>query len=253
MGWIQALVLGILQGLTEFLPISSSGHLVIGQELMDITISGYEFEVMVHMGTLFSVLVIFRWDIFKLFTTLDKNETRQDILSLIAGTIPAIIAGVLFKDEINKLFDNVGYVGIALICTGVVLLISKVFKGNRSSVPISIGFAIGLFQSLAIIPGLSRSGLTISGALALGILPEKAARFSFLLSIPIILGAGILTAYEIESYGKLSMAVMVAGFFSSFIVGLFALKWLLRWLKSGRFFWFGFYCLFIGILTLFFS
>lgn len=253
MDWFQALILGILQGLTEFLPVSSSGHLVIGQELLDITISGYEFEVMVHMGTLISVLVVFRWDIFELFTTLDKNETRQDILSLIAGTIPAVVAGLILKDDINKLFDNVGYVGIALICTGVILLISKVFKGNRSSVPILIGFTIGLFQSLAIIPGISRSGLTISGALALGILPEKAARFSFLLSIPIILGAGILTAYEIESYENLSMTVMVVGFFSSFIVGLFALKWLLRWLKSGRFFWFGFYCFFIGILTLFFS
>ena len=253
MDWVQSLILGIVQGLTEFLPVSSSGHLVLGQKFMGISIPGHEFEVMVHLGTLCSVLVIFKKDILKLLTTLRSDKTHREVFTLIIGTLPAVFAGFLFKGQIDVIFEQVEYVGIALMCTGIVLIISKRFSGGNLEISYLIGLLIGLSQAIAIIPGISRSGLTICTGLALGISSEKSARFSFLLSIPVIFGAGVLTAIEIESIGTINWTVMFIGLISSFAVGIFALKWLLGWLKSGRFFWFGFYCLFTGIVTWFIS
>ena len=253
MDWLQALILGIVQGLTEFLPVSSSGHLVLGQALMDISIPGHEFEVMVHLGTLCSVLVIFKDDILNILNTLKSEKTRREIFTLIIGTLPAVFVGFMFKDQINLIFERVEYVGITLITTGIVLLVSKRFSGGKKEITLLVGFLIGLSQAVAIIPGISRSGLTICTGLALGITSEKSARFSFLLAIPVIFGAGLLTVFDIESFNSIKWTMMFIGFFSSFGIGIFALKWLLGWLKSGRFFWFGFYCLLTGIVTWFLS
>jgi undecaprenyl-diphosphatase len=249
MDWIQSLFLGIIQGLTEFLPVSSSGHLVLGQHLMNISIPGHIFEVMVHLGTLGSVLVVFRRDIIEILTTLKSKQTQNDVWILMLGTLPAICAGFLLKDKVNIIFEDSSYVGIALMTTGSVLILSKRFYGGHSELTLLSGLIIGLSQAIAILPGISRSGMTICTGLILGISSEKAARFSFLLSIPVIFGAGLLTALEIESFTAVSWIVMICGFFSSFFIGIFALKWLLNWLKLGRFFWFGFYCLITGFVT----
>ena len=249
MDWIQSLILGIIQGFTEFLPISSSGHLVLGQNLMNISIPGHEFEVMVHLGTLCSILVVFREDILEIFTTLRSNETQRELITLFIGTLPAVFVGVLLKDQIDIMFDRVEFVAIALTLTGAILIISKRLSGDSKKITYLGGFLIGLSQAVAIIPGISRSGMTICTGLAIGISSEISARFSFLLSIPVIFGAGLLTAFDIESIESIKWDVMFIGFLGSFIVGIFALKWLLSWLKSGRFFWFGFYCLLTGFIA----
>ena len=251
MGVFEAILLGSLQGLTEFLPVSSSGHLVIGQELLGIHVPGNAFEVVLHVGTLFSVLAVFWSDIVGFVKTLQDKSTRNYILALAFGTVPAVICGLFFKDAIQSVFDNVNFVAGALVCTGIILFVGKCFTGNKDQVSIRNGFLIGIAQAVAIIPGISRSGLTITIGLCLGVKSDSAARFSFLLSIPVISGAGLLTALDLLESNEplLSIPVLIAGFFSSFIVGWISLKWLLSLLQSGKFYWFGFYCVGIGVLA----
>jgi len=251
MNIFEAAILGIVQGLTEFLPISSSGHLVLGQELLNISVPGNAFEVVVHLGTLVSVLIVFWNDIWQLLTSLKSLTTQKYILAILIGTIPAVIIGLLFKDIITEAFENIRIVAITLMITGVILLSTKLIKTKQKDVSIGRGLLVGIAQALAIIPGISRSGMTISLCLYLGIAPEKAAKFSFLLAIPAIVGAGLLTGLDLieSSEPLLPWSVLIVGFLSSLIVGWVSLKWLLGLIKLGKFHWFGVYCLFIGLLS----
>lgn len=249
MSLFDALVLGILQGFTEFLPISSSGHLVLGQKILGINMPGNTLEVVLHVGTLFSILFIFRKDLTTLLVNVKDSSTRKFIGYLIAGTVPAALIGLLFKDLIENAFDSTLLVGGMLIVNALFLFSTHFIHPGSKLVDLPRGVLIGIAQALAILPGISRSGSTISTAMVLGISPSDAARFSFLLAIPALVGAGLLTALDIEAV-QTSMSVLATGFISSFISGLVALKWLLGLLKSGKFFWFGFYCLGIGILTM---
>ena len=172
------------------------------------------------------------------------------ILFLFIGTIPAIAVGLGFKETINSLFENVFSVGIALIFTGIVLYGSSFIQQQIKDHSFKTSILIGCAQALAIIPGISRSGMTISTALFLGLSSKEAARFSFLLAIPAITGAGLLTSLEIQGSSSLSGMVVISGLISSFAVGIVALKWLLGWLEKGKFHYFGFYCMAIGLLTL---
>ena len=247
----DALILGSLQGLTEFLPISSSGHLVIGQHILGLSLPGNIFEVLVHMGTLCSVLVVFKNDILDMIFNFSSVKNRNLILAVIIGTIPAVIVGLSLKENISLIFDNISAVSFNLIITGVWLILTKwSVEKNRSLNSVS-GFIIGCGQAVAIIPGISRSGTTIGMAMFLGISPEKAARFSFLLAIPAIAGAGLLTALDVEtsSLQELSFPVILTAFLSSFLVGWASLRWLLRLISKGKFYWFGVYCLSIGLFT----
>ena len=248
MDFLDALILGILQGITEFLPVSSSGHLVIGQKLLGINVPGNAFEVILHIGTLMSILVVFWPDIHRLLGDIKDYNTRIYIFTLLLGTTPAIIVGLLSKDQIALMFDNTHTVALALIVTGIILISSKWFLNKKSDLTLIKGFNIGVAQALAIIPGISRSGVTICTGLAMGLSTKEAARFSFLLAIPTIAGAGILMAMDIEKI-SLGMDVMVVGLLSSFLVGWAALKWLLNLLKTGKFHWFGVYCLLLGIIA----
>ena len=248
MDFLDALILGILQGITEFLPVSSSGHLVIGQKLLGINVPGNAFEVILHIGTLMSILVVFWPDIHRLLGGIKDYNTRIYIFTLLLGTTPAIIVGLLSKDQIASMFDNTHTVALALIVTGIILISSKWFLNKKSDLTLIKGFNIGLAQALAIIPGISRSGATICTGLMMGLSAEEAARFSFLLAIPAIAGAGILTAMDIDKI-SLGMDVMVVGLLSSFLVGWGALNWLLNLLKKGKFHWFGVYCLLLGIIA----
>ena len=248
MDFLDALILGILQGMTEFLPVSSSGHLVLGQKLLGINVPGNAFEVIVHIGTLMSVLVVFWPDIHRLLSEIKESSARTYIFALLLGTTPAIIVGLLLKDQIALMFDNVHSVALALMVTGIILISSKWFLNTKSDLTVVKGFSIGLAQALAIIPGISRSGATICTGLIMGLSAEEAARFSFLLSIPAIAGAGFLTAMDIDEL-PLSVDVITVGLLSSFLVGWAALKWLLNLLKTGKFHWFGIYCLLIGIIA----
>lgn len=249
MTFIEAIILGIIQGLTEFLPISSSGHLVLFQSWLGITIEGNTFEVIVHIGTLGSILFVFWQDIHAIITGLKQKETQRQIGIIALATIPAVLVGFSLKDYFDLLFDNTKTVSIALTVTGIVLFLSKFAKQNHNQISWKSGLFIGLAQAIAIIPGISRSGFTISTALLLGINSRDAARFSFLLAIPVIAGAGLLTALDGMGGESLTVPIMLGGLLSSFIVGVFALKWLIKWLESGKYYWFGAYCLVLGITT----
>jgi len=252
MNIIDALILGALQGLTEFLPISSSGHLVIGQYFLGLDLPGNIFEVLVHMGTFCSIIVVFKNDLFDMIKNFSSSKNKKLIVAIIIGTLPAVVIGLTLKENISLIFDNVLAVSFSLIITGVWLILTKwSVEKNRSLNNVS-GFIIGCVQAAAIIPGISRSGATIGAAMFLGISPEKAARFSFLLAIPAIAGAGLLTALDVEpsSMTGLSFPVIMTAFLSSFLVGWASLHWLLQLISKGKFHWFGIYCLVIGIITL---
>lgn len=247
----EAILLGTLQGITEFLPISSSGHLVIGQKILGISIAGNVFEVVVHLGTLGSVLIIFWPDILQLIKSLKSETTQKYIFTIVLGTLPAVIVGFLFKDVISEAFENIRVVAVALMITGIILLSTKFVKTKLKDISISNGLLIGIAQAIAIVPGISRSGITIGLGMYLGIAPEKAAKFSFLLAIPAIAGAGFLTGLDIidSSEPTIPWSVLIVGFLSSLLVGWISLKWLLGLIKSGKFHWFGVYCLLVGILS----
>jgi len=248
----DAILLGTLQGLTEFLPISSSGHLVLGQTFLGIEQPGNEFEILVHMGTLASILVIFFQDIKSIIQSISERETQRFVLFLFIGTLPAVLIGLGFKDFLGGLFENPKAVSGALLFTGMVLFTSVFSNEKAGSRTYLQGLLIGCAQAIAIIPGISRSGMTICTGLFLGLRPHEAARISFLLAIPAISGAGLLTALDMPTGSSLSMGAVLGGLLSSFIVGVLALKWLLGWLEKGQLHWFGFYCFIFGTLTLIF-
>jgi undecaprenyl-diphosphatase len=249
---IEAIFMGVLQGLTEFLPISSSGHLVIGQALLGIHIPGKAIEVVVHVGTLFSILVVFWSDWLQLVKTLKTKSSRSYLLFILIGTIPAAVVGILFEDALNQLFENVVSVGFALLVTGGILLVTKWLSEYEKEVSLGKAILIGTAQALAIIPGISRSGTTISTGLALGLKPQEAARFSFLLAVPAIGGAALLTGMEYvqDPTGSLSGIVLFSALISSFLVGVLALRWLLKLIGSGRLYWFSIYCFLLGASVL---
>jgi len=252
MNVLDAIILGAIQGFTEFLPISSSGHLVLGQFFLGIKQPGNEFEILVHLGTLFSVLIIFFNDIKSIILNIYDKRNHHFLIFLFIGTLPAVLIGFCFKDSIENLFENPKAVSVALLFTGIILL-GSVFSnksiGNRTYLQ---GFFIGCAQAISIIPGISRSGMTICTALFLGLSPSEAARVSFLLAIPTIIGAGLLKVFDIQTNSSLSIDVVIGGFLSSFVIGLLSLHWLLGWLEKGKLHWFGFYCFIIGTLTLIF-
>jgi len=250
MDWIQALILGVVQGSTEFLPISSSGHLVLGQSILGIEQPGNEFEILVHLGTLASVLVVFFDYIRSLLVSLTSKKSQLFIFFVLVGTIPSIGIGLGFKDIFEALFDNMDAVGGALIFTGLILYCSSFIKRGNKEHSIVTSILIGCAQAIAIIPGVSRSGMTICTALFLGLSPKESARFSFLLAIPAISGAGILTALDVSGEFQFPLSVSIVAFLSSFGVGVVALKWLLGWLEQGKFHYFGVYCIAVGIITL---
>tara|TARA_B100001750_G_C15344038_1_gene513735 strand:- start:63 stop:827 length:765 start_codon:yes stop_codon:yes gene_type:complete len=248
---LDAITLGAIQGVTEFLPISSSGHLVIGQALLGIELPGNEFEVITHLGTLLSVFCIFWTDIIELISGIREIKTQKYILYLTVATIPAVIVGSTSKTFISVLFESIQMVSISLIFTGLILFLSQKLIQKSETMTIKKGLLIGLSQAIAIIPGISRSGMTISMGLAMGISGKEAAKFSFLLAIPSITGAGILTLMGTTfSTMTIPASSLIAAFLSSFIVGYLSLKWLFGLLESGKFHLFGYYCILIGILTL---
>ena len=250
MSIFEAFILGTVQGLTEFLPISSSGHLVIFQSLLGVNISGNQFEILVHLGTLMSVILVFKKELKNILISLTSRETKKFILYIILGTMPAVIIGIGFKDILMELFDDPFAVGIALTFTGFILIITFFIKTSDKPYSFKNSFLIGLVQALAIIPGISRSGMTISAALILGISPKRAARFSFILSIPVIFGATLITLIETNDYSQILNLSGFIGLFTSFVVGYISLRWLLKWIESGKLYLFGSYCIIIGLIAI---
>lgn len=258
---LQAFLLGVIQGLTEFLPVSSSGHLVLGQRLLGLGQPELLFDVAVHVGTLLAVVVFFRRDLYLMLKGLrpgdgEAKAGRRLLWLVIAGSVPTALMGFLLKDSFERMFGSVFAVGVALILTGVFLALTRLAPaGTRGIGRMGTGRAllVGLAQGLAITPGISRSGATISAGLFLGLERDLAARFSFVLSIPAILGALLLQVSEIEPGASLALSPLLIGALSAALVGYLALKLLIRLLEKGRLHWFAPYCWGLGVLALIWS
>ena len=248
---IDVIILGVLQGLTEFLPVSSSGHLVIGQYLLDVKSPGNTLEIIFHVGTLGSVIFVFYADIISILITLKNKSTQKLLIYISVATIPAIIIGFTLRNKIVSLFESVNSVGFALLFTGLVLVLSSIFKNKNSEHSLFSSIVIGFGQALAIIPGISRSGMTITLALFFGFSPKDSAKFSFLLSIPVIAGAGILGFQDIQTTEIFSVDIIIIALFTSFFMGVIALRVLLKLLELGKFYTFGIYCICLGLVFAF--
>jgi undecaprenyl-diphosphatase len=248
---LEAALLGAVQGLTEFLPVSSSAHLALGQRLLDAPMPGVTFEVAAHLGTTIAVLVHFRRWAFATLTAVVRGRrgplTRLFLLILI-GTLPAAAAGLLFGAAAERLFDQPLAVCIFLSITGAVLLGTFAVRAGRGRVGIRAALVTGAAQAAAILPGLSRSGLTISAALLCGVRRRRAAKFSFLLSVPAILGATLLKAFDVTALARADLLPIAIGAVVAFLTGFFALRGMLVLTARGRMPFFGFYCLLVAIL-----
>lgn len=249
-----AIILGIIQGLSEFLPISSSGHLVIFQNLFSFNEPPLTFTIMLHLGTLIAVVLYFKKDIYQLL----KNPLNKTTILLIIGTLPAVFAGFFFYDRISGLFDSLLTVSLGLIITGVLLKLSDQWSKSHNKLPQYIeeltyknALIIGFFQALAIVPGISRSGATITIGLFLGLEKESAARFSFLLSIPIIIGAVLFELKEFINkpfYFSLILPYIFGVIFSA-LFGYLAILYVLKLLKKNKLSIFSYYCWFIAAIA----
>jgi len=257
MTWLEALILGIVQGLTEFLPVSSSGHLELGKALFNLHLAATDsitFDVIVHGGTALSTIVVFRKDIIQIIKGLFEfkwNQETKFIFFVIISMIPAAFVGIVFEEQITQLFNGqVLLVGAMLIITSLLLFLADYAKKTHKSVNATEAFVIGVAQAIAILPGISRSGATISTSVILGIDREKAARFSFLMVLPLIIGKMILdvkTIYETGGDGMdISIFVLVIGFVAAFISGLFACRWMITLVKRAKLKYFAYYCFAVG-------
>ncbi|MGB9637627.1 MAG: undecaprenyl-diphosphate phosphatase [Microgenomates group bacterium] len=243
MNILNSLFLGAVQGLTEFLPVSSSAHLVILQKLIpSFSQPGVLFDTVLHLGTLFAVLFYFRKELFAISFSYLKY--------IIIGTIPAVLVGFLFSDFLESLFSNIKLVGLALFLTAIFNFLSDKMSDVRGSLNLKKSFLIGVFQALAITPGISRSGSTIFGGILTGVKKEDAAKFSFLLSVPAIIGALSLQVYKYGANLEANYSFYFFGFLSSFVFGFLSIKLVFRFLLSSRFKIFGYYCLILGFLAL---
>ncbi|MCX7905159.1 MAG: undecaprenyl-diphosphate phosphatase [Elusimicrobiales bacterium] len=250
----HAFFLGMLQGIGEFLPISSSAHLRLYSYLVGIEYQGLFFDVMLHLGTLFAVFIYFWKDILVLIKGFfsEDNESREFILSIIIATVPGVIFGLLLEDYAESVFRQVWLVAFSLIFFSFFIMFIDMKYGRNYCCEKKFnwrdGFWAGIFQSIAIIPGASRSGMSISGLLFLGYSRENAAKISFFMSMPIIFGAAV---FEIKNAGGVSLDIpLVVGFLSSFIFGILSIKFLLSLLKKSSLKIFVIYRLLLGMLVL---
>jgi len=251
---LKIALLGIIQGLTEFLPISSSGHLVIAEHLLGISFSDLSLELILHLGTLLAVFVYFRKQIWTLIDALinfkdkEKHTSRMFSFYVIVAMIPTGIIGLLLKETLKANKNQLSLVGTALIFTALLLFTSNIIqKKQKTTKPLNLfrSILIGIGQGIAVIPGLSRSGSTIAVSLMTGISKKQAAEFSFILSIPAILAATVL---ELDTSVMFTPAYLV-GMLCSFIAGMMAIHFLMKLLSNGKFHLFGYYCLIVGFIV----
>lgn len=252
MNSFQAVFLGLIQGLTEFIPVSSSGHLVIAQHFFKIKEDQVLFNVILHIGTLVPIFIVFWQDIKDII--LLKKEKRKESLYILIAIIPTGIIGILFEDFFEQLFSNVYLTSLMLVVTGLILYLTEKIESDNKEIkdlkwwqPL----AVGLAQGGAIIPGISRSGTTIAASLFQGLNRKAAARFSFLMSIPVIGGAGLLQFLNVLESGSINLKIkiIVLGFLTAAISGYFAIKILLKLLAEKKLDYFSYYCWFLAALV----
>jgi undecaprenyl-diphosphatase len=258
---LEAIVLGIIQGFTEFLPVSSSGHLELAKVLFGNTSIPEEsltFTVVLHFATALSTLVFFRKEVLEILKGLLQfkwNDEMQFSLKIIASMIPAVCIGLFFEEQLEAFFDgNILFVGLMLLVTAVLLLLADKAKNTHKSITFKNAVLIGISQAIAMLPGISRSGATISTSVLLGVDRVKAARFSFLMVVPLIFGkvAKDILGGEI-SFENSKIAPMTAGFIAAFIAGLLACNWMITLVKKSKLSYFSIYCTIIGLIAIGYS
>lgn len=253
---LEAIILGVIQGLTEFLPVSSSGHLEIGSHLLGVNSSeNLAFTMIVHAGTVMSTIVVFWKEIGALIRGVFKFEMNQEtdfVLKIFVSLIPIMIVGFTIKDEVESLFGSgLLVVGVMLLLTSGLLWFSDRAKPRVNALTYKSAFVIGIAQALAVMPGLSRSGSTISAALLQGVKREEAARFSFLMVLIPILGMNFLEIVSGDLAGSsLSAGVLIGGFISSFVSGWLACRWMIKIVNKGKLYWFAIYCFIMGTIAI---
>lgn len=260
MNWLEALILGIIQGLTEFLPVSSSGHLELGKAILGIEAKeSLSFSIVVHGATVLSTIIVFRNDILELMKGLVKfkwNDETKYIAFILVSMLPVFIVGAFFKENVEGFFDgNTQFVGIMLLLTAVLLMFSHFAKKREHSLSFGKAFIIGLAQALAVLPGISRSGATIATGLIIGVKKENVAKFSFLMVLIPIIGANLLdlVSGDVTNNASIGIEAMFIGFAGAFLSGLFACKVMIDIVKKGKLMYFAIYCFIIGILGIVFS
>lgn len=264
MSVLEAIILGILQGLTEYLPVSSSGHLAIGSALFGIDAEqNLTFTVAVHVATVFSTLVVLGKEIIQLFKGLFKfrlNEETRYFFNILISMIPIGIVGVFFKDKVEDIFGSgLLIVGLMLLLTAALLSFAHFYKPReKSKIGMRDAFIIGIAQAFAVMPGLSRSGSTIATGLLLGNKKSTLAQFSFLMVIPPILGEALLDIIKmtkgVESVaGDIPVITLLSGFIAAFISGCVACKWMINIVKKGKLVYFAIYCSIVGLVTVLFA
>ncbi|NNF01453.1 MAG: undecaprenyl-diphosphate phosphatase [Bacteroidia bacterium] len=257
----EAIILGIVQGLTEFLPVSSSGHLELGKAILGTNKVPQEsmlFTVAVHGATALSTMVVYWKDIqsiiFGIFKK-DDEESKQFALKIILSMIPAAFVGVVFDEQIELLFGgNIAFVGAMLLVTGVLLIFADKAKDTESGISFVHSIVIGISQAIAILPGISRSGATISTSVLLGNDRSRAARFSFLMVVPLIMGKMAKDLLDGEfNISDESMTAVIAGFIAAFVFGLIACKWMIKLVRNAKLTYFAIYCFLVGTTAIIFS
>lgn len=258
---IDAIILGIIQGLTEFLPVSSSGHLELGKTILgdeSVPEESLLFTVVMHFATALSTLVIFRKEVFEILRGLFQfkwNEETQFSLKIILSMVPAVFLGLFFEEQLEALFgENLQLVGFMLLVTALLLFLADRAKDTQKSVSYPNAFIIGLSQAIAMLPGISRSGATISTSVLLGIDKTRAAKFSFLIVVPLIFGSIAKTLFE----GKITLESdqlipLSAGFTAAFVAGLIACTWMISLVKKSKLSYFAIYCLLVGAAAIVYS
>ena len=261
---IKAIILGVVQGATEFLPVSSSGHLVLGSHILGFSEQGIVFDVMLHLGTLLSVMVVFRKELLQMvrapfawFRGEADEDTRFYLLwdvYVVIATIPAVLVGLLFRERIELLFTSVTVVCVMLIVTGIMMITARYIPDRGCRINSWRAFLIGCGQAFAIVPGVSRSGTTIFVGMLLGVNRETVARFSFIMSIPAILGAAVLNLGEVISQppGAGQVIVLLAGTLAAAVTGYLAIILLLDIIRKNRLQYFGYYCLTVAAVGIFY-
>jgi len=258
---LDAVILGIIQGLTEFLPVSSSGHLELGKAILgdnSVPKESLLFTVVLHFATALSTMVIFRKDIFQIIKGVLKfewNEDLQFISKIALSMLPAAVVGLFFEEQLEQLFGgNILLVGCMLLVTATLLFLADKAKDTQKKVSFSNAFIIGISQAIAMLPGISRSGATISTSVLLGNDKTKAARFSFLMVVPLIFGkiAKDILGGEL-TYDSSNFTLLSAGFIAAFVAGLFACTWMISLVKKSKLTYFAIYCVVVGITAIIWS
>jgi len=251
---LEAIILGVVQGATEFLPVSSSGHLVIGQRLLSLDLPGVTFEVVVHVATLLSIMMVYRERLLELVRGVVRGEREafQFALLVVVATIPAGLVGVFLGDLVERLFDDPRVTGVALLATGTFLWTTRsaIARGTDKRVTVAMAILVGLAQAVAIIPGISRSGATFTAAVWLGVRPEKAAEFAFIMAIPAIAGAGVLQAGALGEGMSIAGSALLLGGVAAAVTGVLAIRLFLVLLERKAFHRFAIYCWTVGLLFL---